>query len=69
VEYQQELYLKNDELFRIQLEVGSAKQVDYLDFLISKNEFLIELEELRYSFIDHLWELENILNRKLKHIV
>jgi len=66
---QQELYLKNDELFRIQLEVGSAKQVDYLDFLISKNEFLIELEELRYSFIDHLWELENILNRKLKHIV
>ncbi len=66
---QKELYLKNDELFQVQLEIGSAKQVDYLDFLISKNEFLIELEELRYSFIDHLWKLENILNRKLKHII
>jgi len=66
---QKELYLKNDELFRAQLEIGTAKQVDYLDFLISKNEFLIELEEPRYSFIDHLWELENILNINLKGII
>ena len=65
---QRDLFQKNDELFKLNLEIGGAAEVDYLDFLLKKNEFLIELETLEYDFIRLLWELEGILNIKVSDL-
>jgi hypothetical protein len=65
---QRDLFQKNDELFKLNLEIGGAAEVDYLDFLLKKNEFLIELETLDYDFIRLLWEIEGILNIKVSDL-
>ncbi|MGQ9615552.1 MAG: TolC family protein [Spirochaetota bacterium] len=62
---EKEVFKKNDELFRLRIQLGESKEVDYFGFLIEKNEFYIGLEELRYSFITLLWELENLINIRI----
>jgi len=57
-----QMFERNEELFNIKLEIGEATMVDYMDFLIRYNSFLLEVEKLRYRFIIHLLELEDLLN-------
>ena len=59
---QKDVFQKNEELFRIKSEIGEVKEVDYMDFLIKKNDLIIELEKAKYDYIDLIWELENVLN-------
>lgn len=65
---EREVFQRNDELFRLRVQLGESKEVDYFGFLIEKNEFYIELEELRYSFITLLWELENLINVRISEL-
>jgi len=63
-----EVFKRNDELFKLRVQIGESKEVDYFGFLIKKNEFYIGLEELRYSFITLLWELENLINMRISEL-
>jgi hypothetical protein len=65
---QKDVFQKNEELFRIKSEIGEIKEVDYMDFLIKKNDLLIELGEAKYDYIDLIWELENALNSAVDQI-
>jgi hypothetical protein len=66
---QGEIFKKNEELFQVKLEIGEAKEIDYMEFLIRKTAFLIEMEELRYGIISLIWEMENILNMKITELM
>lgn len=59
---QKDVFQKNEELFRVKAEIGEIKEVDYMDFLIKKNDLFIEIEEAKYDYIELIWELENVLN-------
>ena len=63
-----DVFQKNEELFQLKSEIGEVREVDYTDFLIRKNDLLIELEEAKYEYIGLLWELENILNTAIDQI-
>jgi hypothetical protein len=65
----EEVFIRNGELFQVRLELGEVKQVDYLEFLIKKNQFLIQKEEVKYRFITLIWELEDILGADLSGIL
>lgn len=65
---QKDVFQKNEELFRIKSEIGEIKEVDYMDFLIKKNDLFIEFEEAKYDYIDLIWELENVLNSSVEQI-
>jgi hypothetical protein len=65
---QKDVFKKNEELFQIKSEIGEVREVDYMDFLIKKNDLLIELEEAKYEYIGLVWELENILNTAIDQI-
>lgn len=65
---QKTIFAKNEELLETKLRLGEIKKVDYTEFLIKKNEFLIELEETKYNFISLIWELEDILTSKITEI-
>lgn len=64
----EEVFFRNEELFQLQLDLGAAKQVDYLEFLIKKSQFLIQKEEVKYRFITLVWELEDILGADLHEL-
>lgn len=66
---QRDSFNKNEELLKIKLQIGEIKEIDYMDFLIKKNEFLIELEEIKYNFIALIWEFEDLLNMKAAEIL
>ncbi|MBA7613019.1 hypothetical protein ES703_20262 [subsurface metagenome] len=48
---QKDVFQKNEELFQIKLQLGEIKKIDCMDFLIRKNDFFIELEEMKYDYI------------------
>jgi len=65
---QRDIFHKNNELFQIKLQIGEVKKVDWLNFLIQENEFMIELEKVKYDFINLIWEIEDILNSRIIEI-
>jgi len=60
---------KNEELFKLKLQMGEIKKTDYMEFLIKKNEFLLELEEIKYDFIHLIWEFEDLFNIKFEDFI
>ncbi len=65
---QKEVFQRNEELLEVRRQIGELKEIDYFYFLIQKNAFLIELEELKYSFIILLWELENLISESVSEV-
>jgi hypothetical protein len=65
----EEVFEKNEEIFCLSVELGEAKRVDYLEFLIQKTNFLISKEIVKYDFVNLLWELESILNIKIVELI
>jgi len=63
------IFNKNEEIFKLKLELGEIRTLEYLEFLIQKNDFLIELEKIKYRFINLLWDLESILNMDIQEIL
>jgi len=63
------IFKKNEEIFELKLELGEIKKDEYLEFLLQKNEFLIELEKVKYRFINLLWDLESIMNMDIRKIL
>jgi hypothetical protein len=60
---------KNEELFKLKLQMGEIKETDYMEFLIKKNEFLLELEEIKYDLIHLIWEFEDLFNIKFEDFI
>ncbi len=60
---------KNEELFKLKLQMGEIKETDYMEFLIKKNDFHLELEEIKYDFIHLIWEFEDLLNIKFEDFI
>jgi hypothetical protein len=60
---------KNEELFKLKVQMGEIKETDYMEFLIKKNEFLLELEEIKYDFIHLIWEFEDLFNIKFEDFI
>ncbi|MFW6139290.1 MAG: TolC family protein [Spirochaetota bacterium] len=62
---QMDIFRRNHEIMKLQLELGKVKRIDYTEFCIMRTRLVIELDQLKHDFVRLLWELEEILNIRL----
>lgn len=62
---QKEIIDRNEEIVLVKKRIGEVKPIEYLLFMVEKNEFELKMDELSRDFFELAWKFEEISSMKI----